>query len=101
MSKLRAHKLLHLPSQRNQLRTVCNKTFKDSADLKAHKLEHSLPEHKCSTCGGKFIGDAAFNAHMLLHDDGKTFPCGVCGEMFYSLAEWQGHLPTHIVSFQP
>ena len=59
---------------------MCGKIFKSEKGLNLHQLQYQeIYKFKCNICKKGYNVKAAFQAHLKMHVDSKTFKCKRCG----------------------
>lgn len=67
----------------------CGYVAKTHAELVAHVLRHFS---KCKWCKGYIPRGIDFRLHQLTHPEFVTYPCQVCGKVFYDKYRGKQHL---------
>lgn len=75
---------------------LCNKSFKGSWNLKAHKVTHSSDRpFSCEICGKGFKTIENYKMHVWKHKGEKNHECSVCHKTFYLPSELRNHAKRH------
>ena len=79
---------------------LCDKTFKQSVNLKAHQLQiHlKLKPFKCQVCEKDFNDRSSFQRHTQLHisNGHKTHECELCNRKFETIEYLRRHIEHHL-----
>lgn len=96
------HHCLKHSGARHFVCDVCNRAFKTSSGLKAHRVQHDpdrKPYKDCEKCGKSFISRSSYYAHISSHDNGTgktvTFTCYVCTTTFKHASSLKRHALRH------
>lgn len=82
-SNLKSHKLYRHQNDRNQSCTICLKTFKARADLRAHIRRHQIVEpFRCDKCEFEALNEDGLNTHMKIHEKNHDYCCHICNRVF-------------------
>lgn len=75
----------------------CEKKFKFSSSLTAHRVIHTGERpHRCNECGRCFSFRQSLDRHRHTHKTGRKYDCAICGETFHSLSARTEHKQTHM-----
>jgi len=76
--------------------SVCEKSFKRLASLKAHMCLHTaVKPHRCTTCGTNFVQRDNLIDHMAIHRGEKPHRCTTCGKIFQKRCTLNEHMAIH------
>ncbi|XP_048522159.1 oocyte zinc finger protein XlCOF6-like [Dendroctonus ponderosae] len=75
---------------------ICGQGFKDSDNLKKHKISHT--EHRpfeCKECGKAFKHKYVLTYHERIHTGERPYTCGYCAKNFRQWTPYKVHLRGH------
>nr|XP_019559478.2 zinc finger protein 761-like [Aedes albopictus] len=77
---------------------ICEKNFSTKGNLKAHRILHlsSDKPFKCDQCDKTFSKKCNYNVHMLrMHSTESQFPCAECEKSFKCASNLKTHMRVH------
>ena len=78
----------------NHICVECDKTLRDSHELRNHLSNHHKEIFRCLKCSKRFCTEAAFDKHYKTHN-GEWFTCVVCATVFNMKSTLTNHMFTH------
>ena len=72
----------------------CDKTLRDSQELRNHLSSHHNEIFRCMICNNKFRTEDGFNKHYKTHT-GERYPCVACTAVFPLKSTLTNHMFTH------
>lgn len=82
-STLDSHILYRHQTVRNYECSICQKTFKQRGDLRAHVRRHQILEpYKCDKCDFETLNEEGLATHVKLHDRNHDYCCHICQKVF-------------------
>ena len=72
----------------------CDKTLRDSQELRNHLSNHHKEMFRCLVCNKSFWTEAAFEKHYKTHN-GERFTCVVCATVFDMKSTLTNHMFSH------
>lgn len=82
-SRLESHKLYRHKNERSYVCTICQKTFKQRGDLRAHVRRHQIVEpYRCDKCDFETLNEEGLNTHSKIHDRMYEYCCHICQKNF-------------------
>ncbi|CAG9763055.1 unnamed protein product [Ceutorhynchus assimilis] len=93
----KAHiKNLVISVEKKCLCDICGQGFKDSDNLKKHKISHTDNRpFKCFECGKAFKHKYVLTYHQRTHTGERPYSCGYCGKTFRQWTPYKVHLRGH------
>ena len=60
---------------------ICFKTFRRLFNMRTHvnRVHEKVKPFACSVCEKSFATNSDLKQHMVVHGEGKMFPCEICG----------------------
>ncbi|XP_050311647.1 zinc finger protein 239-like [Anthonomus grandis grandis] len=84
------------PTKKNYLCDTCGQGFKDSDNLKKHKISHTEDRpFLCLECGKGFKHKYVLTYHQRTHTGERPYSCGYCGKSFRQWTPYKVHLRGH------
>ncbi|XP_066151325.1 zinc finger protein 569-like [Euwallacea fornicatus] len=84
------------PTEKNCLCDICGQGFRDSDNLKKHKISHTEDRpFVCKDCGKGFKHRYVLRYHQRTHTGERPHVCGYCGKGFRQWTPYKVHLRGH------
>ncbi|KAF7286037.1 hypothetical protein GWI33_008340 [Rhynchophorus ferrugineus] len=82
--------------EKKSLCDICGQSFKDTDNLKKHKISHTENRpFMCFQCGKAFKHKYVLTYHQRIHTGERPYSCGYCGKSFRQWTPYKVHLRGH------